>query len=105
MRVHEIADDKLAWVRIHLWQPSSELEKIEEIDQNQIEAESRGTPELFDETAIIIVLVAKGGEPTYPLYKYLNYKRLMLYFPMDQRSDHKRPARHFLNQCDSRSRP
>ena len=82
----EITDTKLSRALIELWQTNAEAlhqeNAVEYLDQQTYEAE----PSLLDETAFLNVLVIKEGEPAYiPLSTNLglNFKRRMLYFPMD----------------------
>ena len=87
------------------WQPNFDAIK----DQPHAE-ETQATPGLLDETAFIHVLVTKEGEPAYiPLSTNLglNYKKRMLYFPMDfGDSNHRRPHRHWSSlQRNTGSRP
>ena len=80
-----IPDNTLSRALIDLWQPNFEATIAEE-DATHLQEDHKASSSLFDETAFLLLLVAKEGEPSYvPLSTNLGlkFKRRMLYFPMD----------------------
>ena len=81
----EVVDNKMSRALIELWQPNSEATS-QEIVKLQQQEDHQGLTSLLDETAFCHHLVEKEGKSLYvPLSTKLglNFKRRMLYFPMD----------------------
>ena len=97
--VPEVQDNNLTRALIELWQPNSEITNEQEMEDPIIENGPQSEPSLLDESAFLHVLITKEREPAYVhLSTNLghNYKKRMLYFPMDfWGTNHRRLHRHW----------
>ena len=59
----ETPNNRISQALIELWQPNSQTRNMEATDEQSTTNEIQATPGLFDETALIHVLVNKEGEP------------------------------------------